>query len=100
MSRSNKQKRQLTYEELGEIFEMTPNKAHMEVKRIYNKIINNLITEENIPMWDAVMSVKDYFGLSEKEAVDKLTPQFKERLQREALKKYHVRHVGEDVESE
>ena len=93
MSRTPKIK-QLTYEELADMFEITPNKAHIEVKKVYNKIINTLITQHRIPVWDAVMGVKDFFGMSDKEAVDKLNKNFQERLKREALEKYHVRGVS------
>jgi len=98
MSRSPKVK-QMTYEELSEEFDITPNKAHIEVKRVYNKIINSLVTD-GVPMWDAVMGVRDFFGMSEKEAVDKLNKDFQERLKKEALQKYHVTGFSRHEESE
>lgn len=99
MSRTPKVK-QMTYEELSEVFDMTPNKAHIEVKKVYNKIINSLVTEHNIPIWDAVMGVRSFFGMSEKEAVDKLNNEFQARLRKEALEKYHVPGVSGHGESE
>lgn len=83
-----------TYEELAKEFDITPNKAHIEVRKVYNKIISSLVNDHKFNVWDSVMGVRDFFGMSEKEAVDKLTPEFQERLKREALKKYHVPGVS------
>jgi len=62
----------LTYEEIASLYETTPNKIHMLVKRTYNKIITAMVKDKKVNIWDAVMSVKDFFGMTEKEAIDKL----------------------------
>lgn len=62
----------LTYEEIASLYKTTPNKVHMMIKRTYNKIITELVYRKNVKIWDAVMSTKDFFGMSEKEAIDKL----------------------------
>lgn len=81
-------KKQLTYEELGNVCNMTPNKAHLEVKRIYNKIVKQLVYEKHINIWDCVVGLKDYFGMSEREAVDKLNKEFKDLLKKDAIQRY------------
>ena len=78
----------MTYEELGKKCNMTPNKAHLEVKRIYNKMVKQLVYEKNINIWDCVVGLKDYFGMSEREAVDKLNKEFKELLKKDAIQRY------------
>ena len=78
----------LTYEELGKKCNMTPNKAHLEVKRIYNKMVKKLVYEQNINIWDCVVGLKDFFGMSEREAVDKLNKELKELLKKDAIQKY------------
>lgn len=78
----------LTYAELGKICDMTPNKAHLEVKRIYNKLVRKLVHEENINIWDCVVGLKNYFGMTEREAVEKLNKEFKNLLKKDAIQRY------------
>jgi hypothetical protein len=80
--------KQLTYEELGKQCNMTPNKAHLEVKRVYNKMVKKLLLEHNINIWDCVVALKDFFGMSEREAVEKLNKEFKALLKKDAIQRY------------
>jgi hypothetical protein len=80
--------KQMTYEELGKKCGMTPNKAHLEVKRIYNKMVKELVYIKHINIWDCVVGLKDFFGMSEREAVDKLNKEFKELLKKDAIQRY------------
>jgi hypothetical protein len=80
--------KQMTYEELGKKCGMTPNKAHLEVKRIYNKMVKELVYTKHINIWDCVVGLKDFFGMSEREAVDKLNKEFKELLKKDAIQRY------------
>jgi predicted transcriptional regulator len=52
----------LTYEEISSLYETTPNKVHMMIKRVYNKIITSLVKDKNVNIWDAIMGTKDFFG--------------------------------------
>lgn len=81
-------KNELTYEQLGKILNMTPNKAHLEVKRIYNIIIERMVHEKNINIWDSVVAIKDLFGMTEKEAVNKLNKKLKKELIDDAREKF------------
>ena len=78
----------ITYEELGKKCNLTPNKAHLEVKRIYNKMVKQLIEQHNINIWDCVVGLKDFFGMTEREAVDKLNKEFKNLLKKDAIQRY------------
>lgn len=70
----------LTYDEIASLYDTSPNKVHMTIKRIYNKIITGLL-DKKVNIWDAVMGTKDFFGMSEKEAVDKLNSKNKKILE-------------------
>jgi hypothetical protein len=78
----------LTYEEIASLYETTPNKIHMMVKRTYNKIITGLVKDKGVNIWEAVMATKDFFGMSEKEAIDKLNPNNKSLIERYAETAY------------
>ena len=78
----------LTYEEIASLYETTPNKIHMMVKRTYNKIITSLVKDKNINIWDAVMATKDFFGMTEKEAIDKLNSKNKIMIRSYAQRAY------------
>jgi len=80
--------KQMTYEELGNKCGMTPNKAHLEVKRVYNKMVKQLVYEKNINIWDCVVGLKDFFGMTEREAVEKLNKEFKDLLKKDAIQRY------------
>ena len=80
--------KQMTYDESGKKCGMTPNKAHLEVKRIYNKMVKELVYAKHINIWDCVVGLKDFFGMSEREAVDKLNKEFKELLKKDAIQRY------------
>lgn len=80
----------LTYEELASLFESTPGKIHTEVALVYNKIIEQLIVEKDVPIWDAVMGVKDFFGMSEREAVDKLNKTLRLKIKNYVKETYDI----------
>lgn len=78
----------MTYEELGKKCNITPNKAHLEVKRVYNKMVKQLVYEKHINIWDCVVGLKDFFGMTEREAVEKLNKEFKDLLKKDAIQRY------------
>jgi hypothetical protein len=80
--------KQMTYEELGKKCNITPNKAHLEVKRVYNKMVKQLVYEKHINIWDCVVGLKDFFGMTEREAVEKLNKEFKDLLKKDAIQRY------------
>jgi hypothetical protein len=81
-------KNELTYDQLGKILNISPNKAHLEVKRIYNIIIERMVHEKKINIWDSVVAIKDLFGMTEKEAVNKLNKKLRKELSDDAKEKY------------
>jgi hypothetical protein len=81
-------KNELTYDQLGKILNISPNKAHLEVKRIYNIIIERMVHEKHINIWDSVVAIKDLFGMTEKEAVNKLNKKLRKELSDDAKSKY------------
>jgi hypothetical protein len=63
---------QLTIEQLSETYDISVNEVNNIIDGAYNKIIDSLI-KDNIDPWDAVVSVKEYFNMTEKDAVEKLS---------------------------
>lgn len=91
-------RKKLTYEELARKYDTTPNKVHTIVKGAYNKILHRLLENENINIFDAVLALREYFNMSESEAVDKLNDKHKEMLKQYAIEEYNIRRK-EDGES-
>jgi hypothetical protein len=90
MKKSVSQK-QLTYEDIARKYDMTPAKAHSIVKQAYNKMVKALMERENINIFDAVLALREYFNMSEEEAVNKLNDEHKLLLKNYAIKEFDIR---------
>jgi hypothetical protein len=90
MKKSVSQK-QLTYEDIARKYDMTPAKAHSIVKQAYNKMVKALMEKENINIFDAVLALREYFNMSEEEAVNKLNDEHKLLLKNYAIKEFDIR---------
>jgi hypothetical protein len=66
-------KNNMTYEEIARKYDITPVKAHSIVKSAYNKMVSSLMQKEEMTIFDAVLALRAYFNMSEKEAFTKLT---------------------------
>lgn len=90
-SRNNQSRKPLTYEDLARKYDTTPNKVHSVVKSAYNKIIKNLIENEEVNIFDAVLALREYFNMSESEAVEKLNDEHRDLLKQYATDEFHIK---------
>jgi len=85
-----KQNRPLTYEELARKYDSTPIKVHSVIKSAYNKMIKGLIEDGDINIFEAVLTLREYFNMTEAEAVEKLNDEHKEMLKKYATEEFHM----------
>ena len=97
-NRNQQRNKPLTYEDLARRYDMTPNKAHSVVKSAYNKIIKCLIEGDatdpegkKINIFDAVMALREYFNMTETEAVEKLNDEHRDMLKKYASEEFHIK---------
>ena len=96
MKSRHQQRKPLTYEDLARLYDITPNKAHSVVKSTYNKIIKCLMEGDNpegkkVNIFDAVLALREYFNMTEIEAVEKLNDEHREMLTKYASEEYNIR---------
>lgn len=80
----------LTYEELARKYDITPIKVHSVIKSAYNKMVKGLMEVEGVNIFDAVLTLREYFNMTEAEAVEKLNDEHREMLKRYATKEYNM----------
>lgn len=83
MKNNNKQ---MTFEQLSEIYDMSISEINNTINIAYNKMVTALVKKQ-VDIWDAVVGLKEYFGISEKEAVEKLNIENRKLLMRSASNK-------------
>ena len=76
---------QLTYEEIADLYKISPNKVHAIVKSGYNKMVNYYVDKFGMNIFDAVMELRQTMNMSEKEAFDKLDDANKIKIKEEAF---------------
>jgi predicted DNA-binding protein YlxM (UPF0122 family) len=76
---------QLTYEEIADLYKISPNKVHAIVKSGYNKMVRYYVDKFGMNIFDAVMELRGQMNMSEKEAFEKLDEENKLRIKDEAF---------------
>jgi hypothetical protein len=74
--------KQLTLEQIAKKYKMSISEVNSNINNTYNKIVDELISRHHVDIWDAVVQLKLFFGMSEKEAFDKLSVDNKELLKK------------------
>jgi predicted DNA-binding protein (UPF0251 family) len=89
----------LTYEQIARKYDITVNRTQTIVKTAYNKIVKAMIEDEkmNVSIFDAVLALRQYFNMTEDEAVQKLNDVHKEMLKKYAAEHFKI-ETEEDVE--
>lgn len=77
----------LTYDEISKIYNISPNKVHNIVKNAYNKMVNYYVDVLQFNIFDVVLFLSKFLGITEKEAFEKLDKKNKIRLKKEVLQK-------------
>ena len=76
--------KQLTFEQISNRYNMPISEVNSVINIAYNKMVHTLVMDQHFDIWDVVVEMKNYFNMTEKEAVDKLTPEHKELLKESA----------------
>jgi hypothetical protein len=75
----------LTFEQISKKFDMPISEINSVINTAYNKMVHALVVEQHFDIWDVVVEMKSYFNMSEKEAIDRLTPEHQELIRESAL---------------
>jgi len=73
----------MTFEQISKKYEMPISEVNFTINKAYNKMVHSLVVQK-FDIWDVVVELKNFFNMTEKEAVEKLTPEHKELLKRSA----------------
>jgi hypothetical protein len=76
--------KQLTFEQISKRYKMPISEVNSVINNAYNKMVHTLVVDQKFDIWDVVVEMKNYFNMTEKEAVDKLTIEHKELLKESA----------------
>lgn len=76
--------KQLTFEQISKRYNMPISEVNSVINNAYNKMVHTLVVDQHFDIWDVVVEMKNYFNMTEKEAVDKLTIEHKELLKESA----------------
>ena len=76
--------KQLTFDQISKKYDMPISEVNTVIKNAYNKMVHTLVMDQNFDIWDVVFEMKNYFNMTEKEAVEKLTNEHREMLKESA----------------
>ena len=88
---SKNQRKQLTYEEIARMYDLTTAKAHSIVKSAYNKMVEKIMQQENKNIFETVLIIREYFNMTESESYEKLNDGHKELIRSYAVKEYGIK---------
>lgn len=87
----NTRRETYTYEEIAKSYQVSPNKIHSIVKTAYNKMVCHCVVKYDMNIFDAVMSIKSWLNMSDREAFEKLNKSNKISIRRAAIDRYEDR---------
>lgn len=87
----NTRRETYTYEEIAKAYKVSPNKIHSIVKTAYNKMVSHCVVKYNMNIFDAVMSIKTWLKMSDREAFEKLNKSNKLSIRRAAIDRYETK---------
>jgi hypothetical protein len=70
----------LTYEEIGQKLEISPQQVHKIEKEAFNKIIKRLSQYPGTNIFEAIVTVSDMFGIDTDQSYKKLDAENREEL--------------------
>lgn len=80
----NSKQKPMTFEQISSKYEIPISEVNFTINKAYNKMVHTLVYTHRFDIWDVVVELKNYFNMTEKEAVEKLTPEHKELLKKSA----------------
>ena len=81
---------QLTIEQISQIYDMSISEVNATINVAFNKMVDELSSKHGIDIWDSVFGLKDYLGITEKEAFEKLNNKNKNLITEVAKQKYKI----------
>jgi hypothetical protein len=76
--------KQLTFEQISELYDIPISEVNTHINNAYNKMVTELVKTHHIDIWDAVVGMKEFLGISEKESVEKLNRENLQLLKKSA----------------
>ena len=89
----NTRRETYTYEEIANAYKVSPNKIHSIVKTAYNKMVNHCVKNYNMNIFDAVMSIKTWLKMTDREAFEKLNKSNKLAIRKAAIERYESKEI-------
>ena len=81
----------LTYEEIARMYDITSSKAQSIVKSAYNKMIKSMVEKQGLNIFDTVLALREYFNMTESEAIEKLNDEHRDMLTKYASEQYNIK---------
>ena len=95
MAAYKKVKKNLTYEQIGELVGMSAQQVHKVEKEVINKIVDTLSgTEYNI--FEVILSMCEMFGVEPHQICNKLDEKNKQHVYRFVKESYNIDHEDFD----
>ncbi len=79
-SKKNPSGKEMTYEEIGNKLNISPQQVHKIEKEAYNKIIANIMAKNKMDVFDAVLYFSILFGAESDQCYKKLNASNKQLL--------------------
>jgi hypothetical protein len=71
-SSKNKMGKALTYEEIGQVMDLSPQQVHKIEREAFNKILRRLMNSTHLSIFDTIIVLSTHFGISLEQAYKKL----------------------------
>jgi len=68
----NKMGKCLTYEEIGEMMELSPQQVHKIEREAFNKMIRHLKNSSTLTIFETILAISSYLGIEPEQAFKKL----------------------------
>lgn len=93
-SNKNKMGKSMTYEEIGEVMDLTPQQVHKSEKEAFNKLVKGLMINANMSIFDSIIAISKYLGIEVEHCYKKLDKENKQTLSAYTFEKYGRRIKG------
>lgn len=68
----NKMGKEMTYEEIGNVMDLSPQQVHKIEREAFNKIIKRLMLSTHMSIFDTIIVISTHFGIQLEQAYKKL----------------------------
>lgn len=97
MSDTKKVRKFLTYDQIGSLKGISPQQVHKIEKEAINKIIYMMYEDERFNIFEIIIALSDYFGVSPQQVYGKLNDSNKQLVYDYVYEKYGQTHEDYDM---